>query len=147
MQVREIMSGTPACCTPDTSLEDVARMMVEHDCGCIPVVQPGTSRAAGVVTDRDIVCRVLAQGKNPLEVKAGDCMSQPALTISADETVDACCEKMERHLVRRLVCVDANGDCCGIVAQADVVRATTQAKAAEVVREVSEPTTDSARVH
>ncbi len=66
MQVREIMTLNPFCCTADTALEDVAKAMVEHDCGEIPIVRNSRDRTLiGVVTDRDIVCRLVANGRNP----------------------------------------------------------------------------------
>ena len=148
MQVKDIMTAAPACCTPDTPLEQVARLMVENHCGLIPVVRDENSRhLIGVVTDRDIVCRALAQGCNPLELTTSECMTQPAVAIRPDATLDECCEALERHLVRRLPVVDEQGNCCGIVAQADIARAATQALTAEVVRAVSQPTEEPARIH
>src|SRR5687768_12183954 len=133
MTVEEMMSGSPACCTQDTPLDQVARMMMERDCGAIPVLRDEESRlVVGIVTDRDIVCRVLAQGKNPLQCFARDCMSQPAITIRPDATVDACIELLERHMIRRVPVVDGSGCCVGIVAQADVARVATQARTAEL---------------
>src|SRR5688500_15966494 len=79
MRVRDIMSKNVACCSPETSLPEVARMMVDNDCGEIPVVT--VSRVPiGVVTDRDITCRTVAEGKNPLLMEAGDCMTTPCVT-------------------------------------------------------------------
>ena len=78
MKVNDVMTQEPACCTPETPLRDVAKMMVESDCGEIPVVDSQrTMRPVGVVTDRDIVVRCVAAGKNPLEAEAEDCMSSP----------------------------------------------------------------------
>src|SRR5688500_19096728 len=69
MQVREIMTSDPACCTPDTNLQDVACMMIECDCGAIPVVDDlDSGRVIGMITDRDITCRTVAQRKNPLDL-------------------------------------------------------------------------------
>ena len=68
MQVKDVMTADPACCTPDTPLAEVARLMVANDCGEIPVVEDKTrKRPIGVVTDRDIVCRTIANNINPLE--------------------------------------------------------------------------------
>ena len=65
MQVREIMTREPACCSPDTKVQEVAKMMLEHDCGVIPVVESsGSKRPIGVVTDRDIAARVVAEGRD-----------------------------------------------------------------------------------
>ena len=71
MNVGEIMTKDPACCTPDTRLQEVAKMMVDNDCGCIPVVDDeGSKMPVGMITDRDITCRVVANGQNPLDLTA-----------------------------------------------------------------------------
>ena len=82
MQVREIMTTDPACCTADASLEEVAKAMVEHDCGEIPIVRSSSDKSLlGVVTDRDIVCRLVAQGRNPVDEAAEACMSTPVVSV------------------------------------------------------------------
>jgi CBS domain-containing protein len=140
MKVKDIMTVEPACCVPDTKLGDVARLMVEHDCGEIPVVQSnGVMKPVGVITDRDIVCRSVALQRNPLEMTAGDCMTRDCITVAEDAGIDACCELLERNQVRRMLVVDATGALCGIVAQADIARSMSGRKTAEVVREVSQP--------
>lgn len=139
MQVREIMTANPACCTPETSLQETARLMVEHDCGCVPVVENTENmKPVGTITDRDICCRTVAEGKNPLEMTAGDCMTTPVVTVAEDASVDDCCRVMEEKQVRRVPVVDAKGGCCGIVAQADIAQHASTARAGEVVREVSQ---------
>ena len=140
MKVKDIMTVEPACCVPDTKLGEVARLMVEYDCGEIPVVQSnGVMKPVGVITDRDIVCRTVAQQLNPLEMTAADCMTKECITISEDAGIDACCDLLERNQVRRMLVVDATGALCGIVAQADIARSMSGRKTAEVVREVSQP--------
>lgn len=141
MKVREIMSDDVTVCTPDASLQDVAKKMVEQDCGMIPVVEDEASnrRVVGVITDRDIVSRVIAQGKNPLEMKAGQVMSTPAYDVQADDDLRECERIMEEHLVRRVVVKDSDGSCCGVVAQADIARNASARDIAEVLREVSQP--------
>lgn len=85
MQVKDVMTANPACCTAETNLREVAQLMVEHDCGEIPVVaNKDTKKPVGVVTDRDIVCRTVAKGTNPLDLTAADCMSQPCVTVTPD---------------------------------------------------------------
>src|SRR5439155_20461807 len=86
MKVREIMTPEPATCTPQTSLQDVAKLMVEHDCGAIPVVDQ-QGKPIGIVTDRDIVCRTVAAAKNPLQEAAEQCMSSPVATVSEESSV------------------------------------------------------------
>ena len=83
MRVKDIMSTTVACCGPETSLPEVARMMVDNDCGEIPVVN-ASGAPIGVVTDRDITCRTIAEGRNPLVMVAGDCMTSPCVTVTPE---------------------------------------------------------------
>jgi len=139
MQVKEIMTASPACCTPDTSLADVAKMMVEHDCGEIPVIHGSDQRPIGVITDRDITCRAVAQGKDPQQMKARDCMSSPVLTVTPDMSLEECCRIMEEKQLRRVPVVDQRGSCCGIVAQADIALKATDGQAAEVIKDISRP--------
>jgi len=139
MQVRQIMTENPACCGPDASLAEVARMMVENNCGEIPVVHGSDNRPIGVITDRDITCRAVAQGKNPLQMKARECMSTPALTVTPEMSLEDCCRIMEEKQIRRIPVVDERGSCCGIVAQADIALKTPDRQAAEVVRDISRP--------
>jgi len=145
MQTKDIMTESPACCGPDTPLPEVARMMVEHDCGEIPVVDVG-KKPVGVVTDRDITCRTVAEGKNPLELTAKDCMSSPVVTVTPETSVDDCCKTMEDNQVRRVPVVDESGACCGMVSQADVAQRGSKDDTADVVRDVSRPTETSSRV-
>ncbi len=105
----------------------------------IPVVETEQSRKPiGVVTDRDIVCRTVAKGLNPLTLTAEDCMTMPCLFVGETESIEQCLEIMEENQIRRLVIVDENGSISGIVSQADIVRADP-AYASEMVREISEP--------
>jgi CBS domain-containing protein len=141
MEVREIMTKNPACCTPNTRLQQVAKMFVDHDCGCIPVVDSEKDmKPVGVITDRDITCRAVAEGKNPLEMTAGECMSASVVTVTPEMSLDECCSIMEDKQVRRVPVVDANGRCCGMVAQADIAQYASNNKTAEVVKEVSKQT-------
>lgn len=141
MQVREVMTPDPACCTADAALPMVARMMIENDCGEIPVVDNNSSKVPiGVVTDRDIVCRTIANGLNPLELTAADCMTKPVVTVTPDMSLEECTRIMEEKRVRRIPVVDERGSCCGIVALADIALQTGKRVAGEVIREVSEPT-------
>jgi CBS domain-containing protein len=138
MQVREIMSAEAVCCSPDTSLAEVAEMMVAQDCGEIPVCDQ-TGKPIGVVTDRDIVCRIVAKKKNPLSLRASDCMSSPVVTIPPDASVAECVELMESYQIRRVPVVERDGSCCGIVAQADLATKTPPETSGEVLAAVSEP--------
>lgn len=138
MTVASVMTANPACCTPDSPLSEVARLMLENDCGQIPVVQDMTSRKlAGVVTDRDIAIRVVAKGLNSAEARAADCMSTPGISVTAETSLDECCTAMEHNKIRRVPVVDDAGAVVGIVALADVVQNARSATTAAVVKEVS----------
>lgn len=140
MQVKDIMTTSVAFCTPQTSLQHVAKLMVDYDCGGIPVIDdPDHHSPVGIITDRDIACRAVAQGKNPSETSAGECMTTPAYFVHPDDTVEDCCELMEDYQVRRVVVIDEQGRCCGMVSQADVARYAGPRQTAEVVCEVSQP--------
>ncbi len=111
-------------------------MMMEHDCGEIPVCDQ-EDKPIGAITDRDITCRTVAQGKNPLEMTAGDVMSSPCVTVTEETSLEECCDVMEDHQIRRVPVLDRQGRCCGIVAQADVARRAEGVQTVELVREVS----------
>jgi CBS domain-containing protein len=142
----DVMTPHPTCCTPDTPLERIAQLMVLQDCGEIPVVEDDRSRIPiGVVTDRDIVCRVVARGKNPLEETAQSCMSQPIITVSEDLLLTDVVSTMEKHQIRRVPVVNARGECVGVISQADVAWTGSKKEVAELVREVSRDSSEPSR--
>jgi CBS domain-containing protein len=137
-QVKDVMTESPAVCTPEAMLTEAANLMVLHDCGCIPVVDSRTThRPVGVITDRDITVRTVALGRNPLEMTVADCMSNAAETVTQETSIEECCELMEQFQLRRVIVVDDAGKCCGIVAQADIAKYAPTPQTAAVVRQVS----------
>lgn len=140
MLVREVMSDNPACCTPDSSLQEVAQMMIENDCGCIPVVDnQSNKKPVGTITDRDITIRTVAAGQNPVTMKASDIMSIDIATVKPDSSLEECFDAMEARNIRRILVVDEKGGCCGIVAQADVAQySKSPARTTEFLRDISE---------
>lgn len=140
MQIREIMTEKPACCTPETSLREVAQMMVDNDCGLIPVVDShSTMKPVGTITDRDITIRTVAVNQNPLDQKASDIMTTRVINITPEMSVEECFNVMEDREIRRILVVDENGACCGIVAQADIAQlGMNPERTAKYLREVSE---------
>lgn len=141
MNVQEIMTENPACCPADENLQAVARMMVDNDCGLIPVVENAQSKKpVGTVTDRDICTRAVAEGRNPLDLTARDVMTENVITVTPETSLEECCNLMEDNQIRRVLVVDNKGDCCGIVAQADIAVNAGGNKTAEVVQEVSRAT-------
>ena len=140
MYVKEIMTLNPFCCTADTSLEEVAKAMVEHDCGEIPIVRNSRDRTLiGVVTDRDIVCRLVANGRNPVDEPAESCMSTPVIAVRETTPVEECARIMEESQIRRVPVVNGGGMCCGIVSQADIAKHASRKITADLVKDVSQP--------
>jgi CBS domain-containing protein len=116
----------------------VAQLMIDHDCGMIPVVD-ANGRPVGAVTDRDIAVRIVARGKDASSSRAGDAMTSPVTTIdSATSLHDATCV-MEAEKIRRVIVVDADGKLAGVAAIADLALAGKNEATAAVVREISEP--------
>jgi len=146
MQVKDIATTHVACCTPDMNLQDAAKMMVDCDCGAIPVVDSKENKQpVGIITDRDIACRAVAEGKNPQETRVEECMSRNLAMIREDASIEECCDTMERAKVRRILVEDEQGQLCGILSQADIALHLSQDKTAELVGHVSEPTDRSSQ--
>ena len=140
MYVRELMTRNPACCAPESTIVEAARMMKDFDCGEIPVVRSnGDRKLVGVITDRDIVCRVVAAGKDPAKTKVETAMSTPVVSVGPETALEECLNLMESHQIRRVPVVDASGICCGIVSQADVATGAPAQDTAELLRGVSRP--------
>lgn len=135
--ISAVMTPNPAACRINTPVRDVARMMLENDCGQIPVLDD-QNRPMGVVTDRDIAIRLVAKSGNG-PATAGDIMTSPIKTVRVDSDLKACICLMEEAKVRRVPVVDASGKLAGIVALADIALAGKSKATAEVVQEVSAP--------
>lgn len=145
MNVLEVMTRAPACATPEMSLHEAARMMVDNNCGCIPVIDEHGA-AIGVITDRDIVCRTVALGQNPLEKTVRDAMTDEVVTVDQDATIEHCCKVLEHNQIRRAVVVDDRRRVIGIVAQADLAR-RSEILGGELVAAVSAPSVGPSAVH
>jgi CBS domain-containing protein len=138
MLVEEIMTHNVATCTPQATLKEVAQQMIDYDCGEIPVVESnGSKKVVGVITDRDITVRAVAKGIGPEEGSVQDCMTANVYTVTPNTSVEDVLDVMEDKQVRRVPVVDANGNLCGIVAQADVAKHVQEERVAEVVKDIS----------
>lgn len=136
--VTSVMTANPCCCTKDTPLQQVAQMMIDSDCGMIPVVDENGC-PVGAVTDRDIATRIVASGKDAATACACDAMTSPVQTVSSDTSLhDATCV-MEANKIRRLIVVDGDGKLAGVAAIADLSLAGKDEATAEVVKKVSAP--------
>jgi CBS domain-containing protein len=134
LQVQQIMTREPACCGPDTPLNEVAKLMVRYATTSIPVVGNPELRSPllGLLTDRDIVCRVLAEDRNPLERTAKDCMTRPSVILRLEQDVADAARLMDRERARRVPVIDNNGRLCGIVTHAQLARAREKETSYEV---------------
>lgn len=141
MQVREVMTPDPVACTPDDRVETAAKIMMDRDCGAVPIVDTQDCRhLVGIVTDRDIVMRLIARGRNPIGVPLHECMTTPVFTVRPDDSVEEVVRVMEEKQVRRVPVVDNGNVLVGIVAMADLARLTgDEEMLSEVIEEVSEP--------
>src|SRR5215216_3540859 len=142
MKAKEIMTPSPCFCSTDTSIQAVAELMRDHDCGSIPVIDGG--RVTGIVTDRDLAIRALAAGKSP-NTTVGEVMSANPNCCEADDDVRDVEKIMTDNQVRRVPVVDAAGRCIGIISQADLARAAldgdhvSEHEVAIVVEAISTP--------
>ena len=137
MKVKELMTADPATVEPDATLGAVATLMKQEDCGSIPVVQGG--RLLGIVTDRDIVIRAVAAGKDPRSTKVAEVMSADPITIRSDDDVTEAERLMADRQIRRLpVCDD--GKLAGIIAIGQLARREhDEERTGETLKEISEP--------
>lgn len=135
MNVKEIMTKNPTTCLPTAKLDEVAKLMMEHSCGEIPVVKSKDNpELVGVVTDRDICCRAVAVGKNPATITASEVMSSPVFTITSDQDLAKSCKTFSDKEVRRLPVVDKKNHVIGILSLADLAEKAPEQFAREILR-------------
>jgi CBS domain-containing protein len=137
-KVADVMTTRPRCATPETSLEEIAKIMEMEDVGSVPLID-SQDHLVGVVTDRDIVIRAIAKGKETRGMPAGAAASRELITVNPDQSVDEALELMAHYKVRRLPVVAEDDRLIGVVAQADVALGVKEKKAGQVVEEVSRP--------
>lgn len=141
--VRDFMTRNPACCTTKNTLQEVAAMMIKHDCGEIPVVESlEDMQILGVVTDRDICCRAVGKGLNPLGMRVNEVMTFPAVIVNEDTALERCVELMEKNQIRRIPVVDGFLRVIGIVSLADIARKQSRV-IPDLMRDVSRPKENS----
>src|SRR4051795_4246721 len=132
---REVMSGGADCIGENDSILDAAKRLAELDVGAMPICGED-DRLKGMLTDRDIVVKVLAQGKDPSSTTAGELGEGKPVTIGADDSVDEALQTMKEHKVRRLPVIDGH-ELIGIVSQADLAKAIDEQEVGELVEAIS----------
>ena len=138
MKASDIMTSNPRVVTPETPVQDAARLMKSEDTGVLPVVESeGNRRLVGVVTDRDITIRVVGEGRANAQVR--DAMTANVRTAKPSDSAKDIMSVMAREQVRRIPVVDAQGMVVGIVSQADIVREGDDSRAEETIERISRP--------
>jgi CBS domain-containing protein len=139
------MTRKPECCSRHNTARDAARVMRDRDCGCVPIVDDA-GRVVGIVTDRDLAVRGIAEGRD-VNTLLSELMTSVAVVCGQDDDLRDVEQKMAEMQVRRIPIVDAGGRCLGIISQADIARAAshddgvvTGEEVALVVEQISQPT-------
>jgi CBS domain-containing protein len=133
--VREVMTSGAECVSESDSILDAAKRLAELDIGAMPICGED-NRLKGMLTDRDIVVKVLAQGRDPADVTAGDLSEGEPVTIGPDDSVEDALRKMKDHKVRRLP-VTEDGDLVGMVSQADLAVNVDEEQVGDLVEAIS----------
>ena len=134
-KVHEVMTDRPRCVTPETPVADAARLMESEDVGSLPILDG--EQLAGMVTDRDIVIRAVAKGKDPKGMPVREVASRDLVTVHANDDLSDALQLMASHQVRRLPVVDDDNALVGIVAQADVAFEAKEKAVGEMVEDIS----------
>ena len=137
------MTKNVVYCSPNDTIVEVAELMKREDIGPVLIVDNDQSRTlVGIVTDRDIVLKVIAEGRDPNSTRVGDVMSKKLVTCHADDDIDQAMSAMAQFQLRRIPVVEDNMKLVGIISQADVAtRVDEPGKTAEVVKEISQENT------
>lgn len=134
-KVADVMTTRPRAVTPQTPLNEVAKLMETEDVGSVPVVDG--DRLVGIVTDRDIVVRAIAKGKDPSGMPASEVSSRELVTVGPDDDLSDALELMARYQVRRLAVTGEDERLVGVVSQADVALQAKEKDTGEVVQSIS----------
>ncbi len=132
---REIMTADATCASENDTLADAAKKMRDLDAGALPICGED-NRLKGMITDRDIVVKCVAEGGDPGTARVGDFAKGKPVTIGADDSVEEALATMREHGVRRLPVIDGH-DLVGIVSQADVARNLPEDKIGDLVEAIS----------
>ena len=138
-----VMTRDVVACTPENTIVEVARLMKTEDIGPVLIVDNETNNTlVGIITDRDIVLKVIADGQDANTTRVGDAMSKKLVTCRPDDDVSVAMQSMAQFQLRRIPVVEDNMRLVGIISQADVAtRVDAPEKTGEVVKEISEETT------
>ncbi len=135
-----VMTKDPVCAYPDDTVAHVARLMKNEDIGPVPIIQNDASKQLiGIVTDRDLAMKVVAEERDPKQTRVSDVMSTDVVTCRANDNIEMALKAMSKNQLRRIPVVEDGNMLVGIIAQADVAtRMNAPEKTGEVVKEISE---------
>jgi CBS domain-containing protein len=133
-QVRDVMTSNPVTCSSQASIADAAKVMAKEDIGPLPVVD--ADRLVGILTDRDIVVRVVAEGRDPQSTSVGDVATSDLVTVSPDEDLSRALQLLAERQVRRLPVAEGE-TLVGVIAQADIARQGDDSATGQVVEQIS----------
>jgi CBS domain-containing protein len=134
--VREVMSSDCECINSNETVLDAAKKLKELNVGSMPICGED-DKLKGMLTDRDIVVKVLADGRDPGSTTAGELGNGAPVTIGADEAVDSAISAMSEHQIRRLPVLDDDKRLIGIVSQADIARNVEEEQVGHLVESIS----------
>jgi CBS domain-containing protein len=134
--IKDVMTSDPCTIDAGKSVAYAAKMMRDEDVGLAPIVEG--DKLIGMLTDRDIAIRVVAEGRNPDQVTVAEVSSQQVVTIDPQQDLDEALRIMAKHQVRRLPVVEEDGRLVGVVAQADIAREGDDSQTGELVQEISQ---------
>ena len=138
VKINEVMSPNPVCCLPSDSAQEVARIMCDQNVGSIPVVMDqGSRKLVGMITDRDLCCSVIADGLDPKVTVIEKFMTLNPVTCRDAENIENCERLMQEHQIRRIPILDAYDHVIGIVAQADLALRDKPERVSKTVAEIS----------
>lgn len=135
-KARDVMTGDAQCVQEDQTLADAARMMRDLGVGSLPICG-NDNRLKGMVTDRDIVVRCVADGGDPRSVTAADLAQGKPVTVGADDDISVALRTMSQHQVRRLPVIDGH-DLVGVISQADIARNLPEDRIGDLVEAISQ---------
>jgi len=137
-KISELMTSNVIFATPSTSLVEISKLMIKGNCGEIPLVNNMDHKiVVGVITDRDIVCRTLGQGKNPMNLTARDCMTTQVVMVDLNMNLTDVINLMRDNKIRRVPVVDKDDRLTGMISQADILQSSNEREVVQMVHELS----------
>ena len=140
MKCDEVMTKNPVCCLPNDNVVKAAQLMKRIDIGSIPIIETEqTKKLVGMLTDRDLALKIVAEGRDPKSTKVEEVMTRNVVTCRTDDDLQKALDLMAEHQLRRIPVMDSSNGISGIIAQADVATRLNQPeKTAAMVKEISE---------